>query len=267
MKSAFTDPVLANFCAEGPTVIAGSVWPEDLKVWQRAWPAIPEKWRIVFAPHVIDETAITNLQTQWQALRYTRLEGAELPESRVLILDTIGMLSRSYRYGKLAYVGGAFRTGLHNTLEPMAYGLPTIFGPNHDKFPEAAGALAAGGAYSIDNGDQLAEVVERMDDEVAYYSAVEAQRRVALANSGAGERTAAYILKLLPVYLLLCLLPVGLAAQRAPLPYSSFEQGIRQSKSRDGADELQLAARYGDDGRGTTGRRDHRARNQFRGRA
>src|SRR5690554_6990172 len=55
----------------------------------------------------------------------------------VLVLDCIGVLADVYQYGKIAYVGGGFGTGLHNILEPASFGLPVIFGPKHQKFPEA----------------------------------------------------------------------------------------------------------------------------------
>ena len=112
---------------------------------------------------------------------------------RQLLLDTIGILSRAYRYGELAYVGGAFRTGLHNTLEPLAYGLPTVFGPKHQKFPEAAAAIAGGGAFSVASGGELAVILEELLDEEKRSRASKAQRALAKANAGAATRTAQLI--------------------------------------------------------------------------
>ena len=62
------------------------------------------------------------------------LEKSGLSEAKVLIIDNIGMLSSLYAYGEIAYIGGGFGAGIHNTLEAAAWGLPVIFGPNHDKF-------------------------------------------------------------------------------------------------------------------------------------
>jgi 3-deoxy-D-manno-octulosonic-acid transferase len=112
----------------------------------------------------------------------------------VLILDTIGVLSRAYRYGDLAYIGGAFKTGLHNTLEPMAYGLPVIFGPHYHKFPEASEAIRRGGAVSINSSHELLAALNRLDPG----KAKKAQKELCNDKAGAGRRTADVILQRLP---------------------------------------------------------------------
>ncbi|MFT6485233.1 MAG: 3-deoxy-D-manno-octulosonic-acid transferase, partial [Neolewinella sp.] len=111
--------------------------------------------------------------------------------SRVLILDTIGTLSRAYRYGDIAYVGGAFKTGLHNTLEPMAYGLPVIFGPRYHKFPEASEAIRRGGAVSIRSAGELLDALNLHPND----KAKNAQKELCNDNAGAGQRTAKIILQ------------------------------------------------------------------------
>ena len=62
---------------------------------------------------------------------------APIADFQVLIIDNIGMLSALYQYGDIAYIGGGFGVGIHNTLEAAAFGLPVIFGPNYAKFNEA----------------------------------------------------------------------------------------------------------------------------------
>jgi len=193
-EAPFEDPLLAAFTAPAViTIIAGSVWPDDLKALWLAWDRLPATVRIILAPHELHEQELAQTQVQWNAKRYTKSRAEGLGNTRVLLLDTIGILSRAYRYGELAYVGGAFRTGLHNTLEPLAYGLPTVFGPRHQKFPEAAAAISGGGAFSVTSGGELAAVLEDLLDENKRAKASKAQRALANANAGAATRTAQFI--------------------------------------------------------------------------
>lgn len=198
-KAPFTDDLLAAFSRDSATttIIAGSVWPQDVAVWEAVWPKLPDHYRLVMAPHQLNEKELATWTRSFAAERYTALTHPPKKSTRVLLLDTIGMLSRSYRYGDLAYVGGAFKTGLHNTLEPLAYGLPVIFGPRHHKFPEAAASLRAGGGFSIQSGEELHAVLERLRTPKELQKAKEAQRALGEQLSGAGERTAKVIMALL----------------------------------------------------------------------
>lgn len=74
------------------------------------------------------------------------------------MIDNIGMLSSLYRYGNVAYIGGGFGAGIHNTLEAAAFGLPVIFGPNYQKFKEARDLVAQQLGFSIGNADELKRV-------------------------------------------------------------------------------------------------------------
>ncbi len=195
----FTDARLTAFTAGHPTLIAGSVWEPDVRLLAGAWPSLPPEWRLVLAPHQLQEKALARWQTLFTAERYSGPEG----ESRVLILDTIGILSRAYRYARLAYVGGAFGSGLHNTLEPMSYGLPVLFGPKHAKFPEAREAMARGGAFSVGSAGELTARLTDLRDPLQYGESQKAQQQYAAAHAGAGIRTAALLLRLLPLLLLL----------------------------------------------------------------
>lgn len=197
-EAPFSDPVLEAFCtADALTIIAGSVWPPDVDIWQKIWPQLPAGCRLVLAPHQLHEAEISAWASTFNAVRYTQVDPPALAASRVLILDTIGILSRSYRYGKLAYVGGAFKTGLHNTLEPLAYGLPVIFGPRHQKFPEAGAAILRGGGFSVSSAETLLTTVRDLLQPNRRAMASEAQRELGEALTGAGRRTADEMLHLL----------------------------------------------------------------------
>ena len=155
-------PILQIFSGNTPVLVAGSTWPPDEEILAN-WLKDPSSqgWKCIIAPHEIDESTVQSLQHRIpeRSLRYTKLSEAEIPESRVLILDTMGMLGSAYRYGRVAYVGGGFGKGIHNILEPMAHGLPVLFGPRYQKFREAHLLIDAGAAWSIEREEDF---VERM---------------------------------------------------------------------------------------------------------
>ena len=197
-QAPFTDERLARFTADAPTLFAGSVWPADVALLAEAWPAFRRNWKLLLAPHQLEDAQLNTWQKTFAAERYTGEPG----NGRVLILDTIGILSRSYRYGTVAYVGGAFGSGLHNTLEPLSYGLPVIFGPRYHKFPEAATALARGGAFSIRSADALRATWSKLEDPALRERASAAQLAYRDEQRGAGRRTAELIARLLTWLLL-----------------------------------------------------------------
>ena len=207
-EQPFVDRRLADFTDGHPTLLAGSVWPQDVEIIAGAWPSQPTEWRLILAPHRLDEQQLSAWQQEIDAERYT----GQPQGKRVLLLDTIGILSRAYRYGTVAFIGGGYGSGLHNTLEPMSYGLPVLFGTRYAKFPEARAAVARGGAFSVASSAELAERLADLRAPKAYKRAQQAQRDYLSANTGAARRTAELLLRLL--LLLLFTLPV--AAQSWP---------------------------------------------------
>ena len=152
-------PLIEKFCGEDPILIAGSTWPEDEKLLVDLAAKNPD-WKLVIAPHEIHEGHISTITDLFpNGLRFSKLDVNTSTEinSQVLIIDNIGMLSSLYRYGKIAYIGGGFGVGIHNTLEAAAFGLPVIFGPNYHKFQEAKDLIEIGAAKSISNANELAD--------------------------------------------------------------------------------------------------------------
>jgi 3-deoxy-D-manno-octulosonic-acid transferase len=144
--------VIRSFAGDSKVFVVGSSWSEDEEV---IFPFIESgeiATKIIIAPHEIGEKHIQNITAKLSVpyARFTECDSStQLDEVRVLILDCIGQLANAYRFGAVAYVGGAFGKGLHNILEPAVFGLPVIFGPRHEKFPEAAEFIAAGIGFSI----------------------------------------------------------------------------------------------------------------------
>ena len=148
--------------------VAGSSWPPDENIF------IPffnehKDWRLLIAPHVIAEEhlkLILSLIKGKKVVRYTQTTPEEAAEADVLIIDCFGLLSSMYNYGDVAYIGGGFGVGIHNTLEAAVWNMPVIFGPNNKKFQEAQGLLKSGGGFEINNYEDFSGLMSSlMNDE------------------------------------------------------------------------------------------------------
>ena len=157
--------------------VAGSSWQPDEEIF------IPyfnqhKQWKMIIAPHVISEdhlSQIMKLLTGRNVVRYTQATPETAAEADVMIIDCFGLLSSIYRYGQVAYVGGGFGAGIHNTLEAAVWGVPVFFGPNNQKFKEAQGLKACGGGLEINNAadfqtrmDTIAETIAKGKEAAGY---------------------------------------------------------------------------------------------------
>ena len=170
---AFRTGVASSQSADVPhhdfkVFVAGSSWPPDENIF------IPffnehEDWRLLIAPHVIAEEhlkLILSLIKGKKVVRYTQTTPEEAAEADVLIIDCFGLLSSMYNYGDVAYIGGGFGVGIHNTLEAAVWNMPVIFGPNNKKFQEAQGLLKSGGGFEINTYEDFSSLMSSlMNDE------------------------------------------------------------------------------------------------------
>ena len=118
--------------------------------------------KLVLVPHEIDAKHLHDIFQYFEGrfVRYTEATPMSLDKCRVLLVDTIGVLSSIYRYGDVAYIGGGFGVSIHNTLEAAVYGMPVVFGPTWKKFREAHGLLAAGAAITVKNYREFAAALD-----------------------------------------------------------------------------------------------------------
>ena len=170
---AFRTGVASSQSADVPhhdfkVFVAGSSWPPDENIF------IPffnehKDWRLLIAPHVIAEEhlkLILSLIKGKKVVRYTQTTPEEAAEADVLIIDCFGLLSSMYNYGDVAYIGGGFGVGIHNTLEAAVWNMPVIFGPNNKKFQEAQGLLKSGGGFEINTYEDFSGLMSSlMNDE------------------------------------------------------------------------------------------------------
>ena len=151
--------IIALFSQGQDLLILGSSWPTEEALLYDLLSQI--NCKILIAPHDLSKTHLNQLKTQFPtALLFSNLKDTNLSVQQILILDTIGHLSAAYQYGSVAFIGGGFSGSLHNLLEPAAYGLPLLFGPKHQKFPEAQQFLDLGYAKEVTNAESLKEALQ-----------------------------------------------------------------------------------------------------------
>jgi 3-deoxy-D-manno-octulosonic-acid transferase len=158
-------PLINSFKRGKTTLVAGSTWPKDEELLAQWFRNSSSQVKLTIAPHEIDESHIQSIIQLFNGLkvaRYTKVTEKEAAEANVLIVDTIGILSSAYRYGELAYIGGGFGSGIHNTLEAATWGIPVVFGPRYQKFKEANDLIAGGGGYSINGLTDLSSTFEML---------------------------------------------------------------------------------------------------------
>jgi 3-deoxy-D-manno-octulosonic-acid transferase len=151
------------------TVVVGSSWPKDESLLVDYMNS-SNNVKFIIAPHNINKDQIADLKNQiskktmlFSSINFNDLDASKLNEYDVLIIDTIGILTKIYSYADIAYVGGGFgKPGVHNILEPATFGVPIIIGPNYSHFAEATALVKMEGCTSISNQEELNETFDKL---------------------------------------------------------------------------------------------------------
>lgn len=153
------------FHTKANCLVAGSTWPQDEKLLVDYINSSSSDMKFVIAPHTIKTEHSSELKKSIDkpTLLYSEIHSQNLENTNVLIIDTIGILTKIYSYATIAYVGGGFATGLHNTLEPAVFGIPVIVGPQYIGFLEAEELVYRGGVISIHTLDELARHIDELE--------------------------------------------------------------------------------------------------------
>ncbi len=171
--------------------VAGSTWPADIEI---IIPLIKSQssTKFLIVPHEVDDAHMLTLKQSFAdagvefELYTTPSAGGD---ARVLVVDTIGVLSRAYQYALCAYIGGGFGVGIHNTLEAAVYGVPVVFGPNYHKFTEAVELISRGVACSVNNDRELGDFFSPLTQTTSHLEQVKAAaNRYTEEQSGATQR-------------------------------------------------------------------------------
>lgn len=161
-KINFSDNTIEKFLQQYPAMIAGSTWEPDERLLAEAIREFPSDYRFVIVPHDISEQHVLKLESLMPvaSARYTDSEISS--NTRVLVVNKMGILNKLYRYATWTYVGGGFGKSVHNLLEPAVYNKPVFFGPNHAKFPEAEWLKEADLGHVVRNAKQLVTYIESL---------------------------------------------------------------------------------------------------------
>jgi 3-deoxy-D-manno-octulosonic-acid transferase len=187
-------PEAEAFCRDRLTLVAGSTWKPDEDIIRDYLTHAPGLACII-APHEISETHLRQLEARFPgSIRFSKWKESPEGEFRVLVMDNIGMLSGLYRYGHVAYIGGGFGKGIHNTLEAAVHGKPVIFGPRYEKFREAVELIREGGGFCVEDTGQFRERMDRLLGDSHYRDAAGEQAgQYVRWNAGATEKILSYI--------------------------------------------------------------------------
>nr|WP_297789457.1 glycosyltransferase N-terminal domain-containing protein [uncultured Allomuricauda sp.] len=181
-------------------LVAGSTWPEDEKILISYINNTDEKVKFVIAPHEIKPVHVDKIASALKktVLRYSELGNQNLKEVDVLIIDTIGLLTKIYSYANIAYVGGGFATGLHNTMEPAVFGIPIIIGPQFEGFKEAEDLVNKGGIIPISSQDSFDNLMrDLLNKPISIKNIGNINSNYINSNRGAADLIMKYISKIL----------------------------------------------------------------------
>ena len=169
-------PEVEKFVDGRKCIIAGSTWPPDERLLLDFLPQLPDDYCLIIAPHDISESHLAQIKAQFPDSQfYTELDAESRSLSlskgrlaRILIVNTIGILSQLYQYARFVYIGGGFGVNIHNIQEPVTFGCPVVFGPKYKSFREAVDLVKLEGAFSIQNAEELKAVFRQLIDDEAF---------------------------------------------------------------------------------------------------
>ncbi len=177
------------------TIVLGSLWNDDLQVIKEVVNRSSDNIAWIIAPHNIEPSYITMLEQQ---ITLPRIRFSELNDyksrANVLMVDNIGKLSSLYQFAKIAYIGGGFGKGIHNTLEPAVYGIPVVFGPKYHKFNEAIEMINKNAAFVVKNTMEAKSVFYMLiHDEEKRQQAAKAAFNYIRSKAGATKKIMTYV--------------------------------------------------------------------------
>jgi 3-deoxy-D-manno-octulosonic-acid transferase len=165
---------MASFKEDKKLLVAGSTWLPDEKLLSELLKNIKSGYKLALAPHVVNHQHIEQIKNTFNAFSvvcYSEKEQKNIADYEVLIIDTIGLLSKIYKYADISYIGGAFKTGLHNILEAAVFEKPIFFGPHYQKFNEAIELVSRRAAFSISQADEVLQQLRNFEQNPDSYNA------------------------------------------------------------------------------------------------
>lgn len=186
---------ITAFKGKGRLIVAGSTWAADEQLLAEALRILPADVRLLIAPHEIDPAHINQIQDLFgpESCLYNQPE--RIADSRVLIVNSIGLLAYLYRYADYVWIGGGFnKTGIHNSIEAAVYGKALCWGPNYNRYQEALDLVSCGAAVSCNDAAALAAQIGLWQSDTQQYTfASQASWAYVLKHKGATLRIMQYL--------------------------------------------------------------------------
>jgi len=171
-KNVSAISAIEKFRRQRKILIAGSTWPGDENVLKESISVLPEAWKLILVPHEIGAGHIKSIQQLFgnESILFSELDAENTGgDKKILIVDNIGMLSRLFAYGDIAFIGGGFQKGgIHNILEPAVFGLPVIFGPVYEKFVEAKELVGLRYVFPVRNAGECGAIINKLIIDESY---------------------------------------------------------------------------------------------------
>ncbi|PCJ97993.1 MAG: 3-deoxy-D-manno-octulosonic acid transferase [Flavobacteriaceae bacterium] len=191
---------MSQFKQDKQCFVAGSTWPADEAILVDHINASSNQMQYVIAPHNIKKNHIQELKKNItkKTVLYSEIKNINCTDFEVVIIDTIGLLTKIYSYADIAYVGGGFATGLHNTLEPAVFGIPVLIGPNYKGFKEAEDLVSQKGALCVTTKTEFNTIMNQLTSNIEFRTKTgKINAQYVLKNKGASIQIVAYIRTLL----------------------------------------------------------------------
>lgn len=198
-------PAAEKFKGNQTIMVIGSAWPEDMAVLLPFMNDHKDHMKFIVAPHEIADSNLNAIQGGFTGttLRYSEAVTTDPVHAQLLLVDTIGLLSRLYRYGEYAFVGGGYKQGLHNILEAACYGIPVFFGSKapYDKYQEAIDLTQHGSAFAVADTGELTKAFNTLSHDPAVYArAAETNRDYVQTHRGATGLITKYLTQTLDAW-------------------------------------------------------------------
>ena len=198
--------LLAPLASTRPTLVAGSTWPSDetalFDAWRSVIAQVPQA-RMIIAPHELTTAQLANIErwAELSKLRFARIGAGSQSQADVVLVDRVGVLGDLYAIADVAFVGGGFHSaGLHSVLEPAAFGVPVLFGPQYGASRDATRLLAESGGFTASSAQELAtRMITLLTETEARVTAGGQARALVESGLGAAVKSAALVEQLLAI--------------------------------------------------------------------
>ena len=165
-KHYYKDEKIEQFINNRKCIIIGSSWKNEEHLLKEIIDNI-SSYAIIIAPHDVSKNRINDIKKTFNnnTIKYSKLtDDDSLCNNKILIIDSIGLLSNIYNYSDIAIIGGGFSGKLHNILEPSSCNNAVLFGPKFDSFPEAVDMIEKEICCSFSTSSDLFDIINKLSE-------------------------------------------------------------------------------------------------------